>query len=327
MRHWGAIFLLVLLQPFAAGADTGADQARDWLQRMVRAVQELNYEGIFVYAHGDQLEAMRIVHGVDDDGEHERMVSLNGAAREILRDGDVLTCILPDSRSVVVEKSRPTRLVPEQLLELDEELDSLYEFQVRGADRVAGRAARLVVIRPRDDYRYGYRLWLDEETGMLLRSDLVNTDGQVLEKMMFTVLEVREQIDRQQLAPSISGKGYKWYRSKENGGQSQNGAQQWRVAELPQGFHMSMRAEHPMPMSRMPVAHLMYTDGLASVSVYIERRDMVEHPLDGPTRMGAVHAYGLLVADHQATVVGEVPLATVEMIARSLHYKPELTQQ
>lgn len=318
---------LLVLATFGAAAQEIPDEARDWLHRMVMAVKQLNYEGTFVYAHGNQLEAMRIVHGADADGEHERMVSLNGAAREILRDDNVLTCILPDSRSVVVEKSRPKRFVPERLLELDDGLIGLYEFQVRGEDRVAGRPARLLVIEPRDDYRYGYRLWLDEQTGMPLKSDLINTDGQVLEQMMFTQLEVRDRVDQAQLQPSISGTDFKWYRPKENVSVPRNDAKQWRVTSLPKGFSMAMQAEHAMPMSRMPVEHLMYTDGLASVSVYIEKQGSVEDALQGPSRMGAVNAYGIEVAGHQATVVGEVPRETVEMIARSLRYMPEQAQR
>lgn len=322
MRPWLAIGLLLLA--WTVAADEIPKDARDWLQRMVHAVKELNYEGTFVYAHGNQLEAMRILHSADASGEHERMVSLNGAAREILRDDNVLTCILPDSRSVVVEKSRPKRFVPEQLLQLDEQLNRLYEFQVQDTDRVAGRVARLLVIQPRDAYRYGYRLWLDEDTGMLLKSDLVNPDGRVLEQMMFTTLELRDRIDREQLSPSVSGQGFKWFRPKEaNGAKPAKKVKEWGVSELPEGFRMSMRAEHDMPMSRMPVEHLMYTDGLASVSVYIEQRGAVEEALDGPSRMGAVNAYGVLVAGHHATVVGEVPRATVEMIARSLRYMPK----
>lgn len=325
MRRW--TILLLMLLTFGAAAQEIPNEARDWLQRMVRAVKELNYEGTFVYAHGNQLEAMRIIHGADADGEHERMVSLNGAAREILRDDNVLTCILPDSRSVVVEKSRPKRFVPERLLELDDSLNELYDFQMHGTERVASRATRLVVIQPRDDYRYGYRLWLDEETGMPLKSDLITADGQVLEQMMFTQLEVRDRVDHAQLQPSITGTGFKWYRPKENVSVAGDEAKQWRVTALPAGFSMAMQAEQAMPMSRMPVEHLMYTDGLASVSVYIEKQGSVEDALQGPSRMGAVNAFGVVVSGHQATVVGEVPRATVEMIAQSLRYLPEQAQR
>lgn len=325
MRRW--ILILSMLLPFTVAADEIPSDARDWLQRMVRAVTQLNYEGTFVYDHGGQLEAMRIVHMADGDGEHERMLSLNGAAREILRDDNVLTCILPDSRSVVVEKSRPKRFVPERLLKLDEGVSRLYEFRLQGKDRVAGRTARQVVIQPRDDFRYGYRLWLDEQSGMPLKSDLINAEGRALEQMMFTTLEIRDYIDRQLLVPSITGKGFKWFRPKEEEGpETKKDAERWSVGALPPGFHMAMRAEHSMPMSRMPVAHLLYTDGLASVSVYIEHRGAVADALKGPSRMGAVNAYGLLVAGHQVTVVGEVPRATVEMIAQSLRYSPEQTE-
>ncbi|NIP74422.1 MAG: hypothetical protein GWO16_16075 [Gammaproteobacteria bacterium] len=315
------VYLLLVVPLWTAAASDGDRNARAWLERMVEAVKTLNYEGTFVYSHGEQLEAMRIVHATDAAGEHERLVSLNGAAREIIRDDDLLTCILPDSRSVVVEKSRPRKYIPEGLLDLGDSLGRYYQFMALGTDRVAGRAAQIIAIKPRDRYRYGYRLWLDRESGMLLQSDLLDETGRSVEQMMFTELRIRDEIPPSLLEPGVSAEGYRWYREERPPRRAGDG--QWKVESLPPGFMMSMHTEHGMPTSSMPVEHLVFTDGLSSVSVYVEKPGADggdRPPFRGVSHMGAVSAFGTMVAGHQVTVVGEVPEATVTMIGKSVRY-------
>lgn len=319
MLTWLCAAALLAAPALAAGESEG--DARAWLERMVEAVQGLAYEGTFVYIHGDQVEAMHILHRRDDDGEHERLVSLNGAAREILRDEQAVTCILPDSEMVLVEKRRPQRYIPEGLLRLNGELERHYRLEVAGEDRMTGRPAQVVALEPRDAYRYGYRLWLDRDTGMLLKSDLLDETGRAVEQMMFTSLAIRDDIDPERLRPSISGKGFDWFRVPETRGDGGEAPRSWSVAELPPGFRMAMHAEHGLPTSRMPVEHLVYTDGLASVSVFIEQPGQAVEMLDGPSRMGAVSAYGLEIDGFQVTAVGEVPGRTVELIARSVRHQ------
>lgn len=321
MLNW--ICALAMVVPAMAAASEPRD-ARAWIERMVQAVQGLAYEGTFVYSHGDQLEAMRILHRADGEAERERLVSLTGAAREILRDNDAVTCILPDSRSVVVEKRRARGYLPEGLLRLPEGLERHYEFVLGGADRMAGRPAQVIAVQPRDGYRYGYRLWLNRETALLLKADLLDERGRAVEQMMFTSLEVRPDIPPERLEPSVSGRGYEWFRVPEPHAAAPESPapREWSVRELPPGFRMAMHAEHGLPTSRMPVEHLMYTDGLASVSVYIERPGQDVEMLRGPSRMGAVNAFGLEVDGHQVTAVGEVPERTVELIARAVRHAP-----
>ncbi|MEJ2345289.1 MAG: sigma-E factor regulatory protein RseB domain-containing protein [Gammaproteobacteria bacterium] len=169
MRIAAYLLVALLAAPLAArAADDSSAQARQWLKKMEHAVKTMNYEGSFVYIHGDHLEAMRIVHVADKTGEHERLLSLTGAAREILRDNDMLTCILPDTRSVVVEKSRPRKYIPAGLLTLDKKLFRYYEFKMLGQDRMTGRAAQVIEVKARDQYRYGYRLWLERPVPLRL---------------------------------------------------------------------------------------------------------------------------------------------------------------
>lgn len=320
-------FTIVLMSTWLAWASAGDDsrEARMWLQKMAAAVKTLNYEGTFVYMHDNKLEALRIVHRNDGSGERERLFSLAGSAREILRTDDLLTCILPDSKSVVVEKSRTSKYIPLGLLQITKDLANYYEFELLGQDRMAGMQAQVIAIKPKDAYRYGYRLWLERETGMLLKSDVLNEDGKAVEQLMFTNLVLQPQIPEEKLKPATSGKDFTWHRAEQTAEppQAEAKAGRWKVTRLPGGFAMSMHKEHGLPTSRMPVDHMVFTDGLSSISVFIEKRSSDVSLPRGVTSMGAVNAYGTSVAGHHVTVMGEVPKAAVIMIGRSVRRKSQ----
>ncbi len=321
-----SVSFLLLVVSLAAQADHPPGSARDWLMKMAEAVKTLNYEGFFVYAHNDQLEAMHIIHAADESGERERLVSLNGSAREILRDNNLLTCILPDSQSVVVEKSRPRKYVPEALLGDTRQLEEYYHFLVGGRDRMAGRPARIVAVQPRDQYRYGYRLWLDEEAGMLLKADFVDLQGKVIEQIMFVHLELLDRVEPESLVPAISGEGFKRYQAEAGPVPAESGEEfrsDWQVTRLPAGFRLQMHTHQLMPHGPEAIEHLMLSDGLATVSIFIEKVEGITERFDGLSTMGAVNAYGISRGDYQITAVGEVPAATVRLIAESVRQAEE----
>lgn len=312
----------VLSNPLLAWSEhPTADEAREWLSKMSSAIKNLDYEGTFVYAHGSTLEALSIVHSRTAVGESERLFSLVGAAREILREDDLLTCILPDDEAVVVEKTRPRKYLPTGLLELNQRLSEYYDFRVIGSDRMTGRPATVIGVIPRDPYRYGYRLWLDDETALLLKSDMVNDEGKALEQVMFTSLKVMDRVPEEHLKPVSLEEGFKWFRGEEMTNEHKaSHVPGWKVKRLPGGFRMIANSEHNLAMGRQPVEHLVYTDGLSSVSVFIEKPDTENDEMKGVSYMGAVNAYGTIVAGYQVTVVGEVPEAAVMMIGDSVYY-------
>lgn len=321
-----ALIALLICWPLWALAGDAA-QARLWIDRMSNAMKTLNYEGTFVHFQNNQVEAMRIYHGVDDEGEYERLLSLTGAAREIIRDNDMLTCILPDSRSVVAEKSRPRQYIPQALVDAGSRLERFYQFRLLGKDRMVGMPARVLDIMPRDQYRYGYRLWLDEKTGLLLKSDLINEHGEAVEQMMFTSIRLLNRMPKRQLQPALIGKDFQWFSDHSSKTiEVMPEKKAWSVSSLPEGFMLSMYKDHGMPASKMPVEHLMFSDGLSSVSVYIEKPEQVREVLKGVSRMGAMNAYGTMVAGHQVTVMGEVPQAAVIMIGDAVQYNPQHEQ-
>ncbi|MEE8634837.1 MAG: MucB/RseB C-terminal domain-containing protein [Acidiferrobacterales bacterium] len=315
----------LLLSPGTGLAASTAATAYDWLMKMNRATRELNYDGTFVFQQGQKLEAMRIIHWADKGSVKERLVSLNGTAREIIRDDQQVMCYLPDRKSVVVEhrlargKSFPV-ILPKRL----EQLQKHYEMQLgRMPARVAGRDTQVVVILPRDSYRYGYRLWADKESGLLLKADLIDQMGSTLEQFMFTQVNIGVTIDPQELEPDVSTDNMAWYWGKRIEQGTVTLFKGWSVGQVPSGFVLSNKLMRKNPRRNKPVKHLVYSDGLAAVSIFIEKFDKDGGTaMKGQSSMGAVHAFGDVINDYQITVVGEVPAATVELIGKSVRARP-----
>lgn len=312
----GALLWALLVQAALAGeTPTTAQQS---LERMARAAQALNYDGTFVYSNGTDMQSMRIIHRSDADGERERLVALSGAAREVLRDRERVTCILPDRQSVVVARSRQREFPHSKLLESDSGFVRFYTLSMTHGERIAGRQTELVTVQPRDRFRYGYRLWMDRDTGLLLKSELIDENGEVAEQLVYTNIELPQSIPDHLLEPDVSGEGFTWYRDEgdaEGRGTAVEGAPDWQAGWLPDGFAINDHTRKAGMEGGAPVEHLVYSDGLASVSVFVERLDTAAMPLKGLDSMGAVHAFGTMVDDYQVTVVGEVPAATVQQVA------------
>ena len=309
----------VSLQAAFAAGDTSPQSARQWLDSMSSALQVLDYDGTFVYLHDNRLEAMRIVHQASPGGEKERLIALTGSAREVLRDEKVVTCIMPDNKSVMVGQSRPRQPFPD----VPEDLDSLspyYQLRDAGEDRIAGRMTRVIDITPRDKFRYGYRFWIDKTNFMLLKFELKGVDGTAIEQFMFTGLKVGEGISPATLEPSLTGEGYNWFRQESGGKDPDVDPVQpdWIVTLLPAGFKMTDSQRRRVRQGGEHAEHMVFTDGLATLSVYVEKVMANETAFTGLSNMGAMNAFGSVLGDYQVTVVGEVPAATVQSVARSV---------
>ncbi len=316
---WLVLASLVAAAPVypQAQADIPPSSARQWLDNMSRSLQSLDYDGTFVYYHDGKLEAMRIVHQANAAGEKERLMSLTGSAREVLRDDKAVTCIMPDNKSVMVGQSRPRQPFPE----VPEDLDSLspyYQLRDVGEDRVAGLMTRVIDITPRDNYRYGYRFWIDTTNYMLLKFELNAVDGTAIEQVMFTGLRVGDRIPAAALEPSLTGEGYNWYRQGSGGENpaATPGQPDWTVKQLPAGFSMTDYQRKRLHHGGEQAEHMVFSDGLATVSVYVEKLAENSKAFTGLSNMGAMNAYGTVLDDHQVTVVGEVPAATVQSMAQ-----------
>ncbi len=316
-RLWALPLWLAFLAMTVAADEN--ENVQDWLEKMNRAVRSQNYQGVFVYLHGAQLEAMRILHSVDGEQERERLVSLNGAAREVIRDRDSVTCIMPDSRQVSVDKRSPHNKFP-SVLPMDlASLSRYYAFHFLGRDRVADRSVKVIGIIPKDNFRYGYRLFLDEATALPLKSDLMDDSGRPVAQIMFTSLQVGGHVELPETRAAEEHRGEGSHTAVNLGPEIFEDAQSpWRFGDLPDGFSLQARNQWTDGNGGAPVEHLVLSDGLASVSVHIESTEQGDEGLEGGSRVGAVNAWGGVVGGHQVTAVGEVPQKTVRLVVESL---------
>jgi len=294
-------------------------RADDLLDRMTRAVQSLNYEGTFVYIHGQKTETMQIVHAWDERGERERLLSLTGEPREVIRDENVLTCVWPASRSVVIEPRR-SRLggLPAAIPDREFGPDSPYSIQMEGEQRIAGLTCRSVAIIPRDGLRYGHRLCIDEDSGMLLKSEMLDHQGNTIEQFMFTSIQFPEHVADERFEAEMQGEGFTTHRVDSQSGLPPD--EGWRVGDIPDGFRVTSVTKRPMAANLNPVQHMVLSDGLATVSVFISRAGSLDDLYMGVTQSGALHAMAVPAGEYQVTVVGEVPEPTVRMIADSVRH-------
>ncbi len=294
------------------------ENASNWLERMNAAVEDLNYRGVFVHVQGDSAETLLIVHVNESGRISERIMSLDGAGREIIRDGEAVHCILPDEETVLLEDGSDPSPLAAALPSYTQELAAHYEFRLhRRTARVADRRTQVVSIMPKDDLRYGYRLWLDAETAMPLKSQLLDEKGRTVEQVLFTRIEISDEIPRSELEPTINTEGFAMYRPPALTNQA-SGQVRLTPRQLPPGFYLSAAKQGPMAGSRYPVDHLVYSDGLATVSVFVEDPKSDPEIATGFTRLGTANAFSLTIDGRQVTAVGEVPRQTVESIARSL---------
>jgi len=294
-----------------------ADDAHQWLVKMARAGRNLDYEGTFVYRHDAQLDTLRIVHKVTEGVAHERLMSLNGVPREIVRDAREVRSYYPEDNSVVVEQRRADdQTFPSLLPERVQNLDENYIIQLGKPGRVAERPVQQVLVRPRDSYRYGYRLWADRETGLLLKADLMDETDRMLEQFMFIQVTVGGNIPTSALAPQTARSGMVWHRDSSE--IARDVETSWVATRLPKGFELTKQMKRELPTRRKAVEHLVYSDGLAAVSVFVEKNEAGNQVTEGASRTGAVNAYGRPADGHYVTTVGEVPAATVSLIGDSV---------
>jgi len=308
-----AISLAVTLTSLSAAAQ----DAQSWLARMSRAVEELSYQGTFLHMQGGDVETLQITHLNDDGVVSERILALDGVAREIIRHEDEVQCILPDRQTVLLEERRDVSPLVSALPSYSDELLRHYDFTLHESARVVERQTQIVSIKPKDGFRYGYMLWLDQETAMPLKSQLVDEHGNILEQILFAQLEISDTIPRSALEPTINTDGFRVFRPRVEEQQADDGPR-LRAARVPDGFQLSDESRKPIAGSDYPVEHLVYSDGLATVSVFIEDPKTEPDVASGHSRVGSANAYSLSISGRQVTAVGEVPSRTVESIATSL---------
>lgn len=312
-----AVLLLVSISMSGMALAGNSGQAREWLERMATAMNEMDYQGTFVYVRDGVVETMRITHVMGDDGVRERLYSTSGPRREVIRDRNGIRCVLQDSASLVGDPVVMDSYFPSLPLSVFEGDSSGYQLEMGGKTRIAGQIARRVSISPKDNFRYGYDFWLEENTGLLLQWVLFDAEHKPQAKLVFTDFAMGTDINLDELESAAPSEDFVELRKfVTQTAVVLDTTPRWVPRNLPVGFELS---SHTQKVGADGVSeHLVYSDGLVAVSVYVEQQSSETDVMQGTSQLGTNNAYSKKQGDLQITVIGEVPAITVKSIANEM---------
>ncbi|MFN2643613.1 MAG: MucB/RseB C-terminal domain-containing protein [Burkholderiales bacterium] len=315
MTAWRAAALVWLAAGTAhAPLYAQSADALAWLRKIQDATRNLSYSGTFVYQHGGKTETSRITRLASADVE--KLEVLDGVPRELVRTRDTVRCYLPESKILKVERRTADRSFPALLPEQLSSLSSNYDISLGEKRRIGGLECQALVLAPKDNLRYGYHLYADTASGMLVRAVTVDAAGSQIEQFMFTQLDIGHVTPEMVKSRHDSAS---W--RIEDAAAKPTHLTGWTVAPDLPGFHKVVELQRRMGESK-PVGQLVYSDGLAAVSVFIEPlAPRAEPSRPGLASLGAIHIYTREVANHRVTVVGEAPAASVQRIANAVQYR------
>ena len=328
MRVW---FIVVLGFAGAAhGAETPAStEAVAWLKRMASASRQLNYSGTIVYQHRNHIETSRVVHFVNSaGGEFEKLETLDGPPREIIRSNDQVICYLPATKTVLIEeRNRSARNFPALLPESLGAITENYTIHRGNVDRVAGYDCQWILLEPKDTHRYGRRYCAELGSALPLRAQTLEGKERVVESFGFSDLTIGGSFSGERVkskyADRSRAQNWKIDRSRFMPPETAtSGDTGWLVTSLPSGFRKLMEAKRSTG-GRRSISQLVFSDGLAAVSVFIEPAPaQTQAQAEQVTHQGAVNIYTRTHRNYVVTVLGEAPISTIKTISASLEPKP-----
>jgi len=296
-----------------------AESGQEWLELMGDALNNSSYVGEFVSESAERTERLAITHRVQGGVVSERLVSLTGRGRELVRENDEVVVYLPDQKLAIIERRPGQSDLMGSLPQFEGRMAAWYKVDWVGRETLDDFGPTAVIaVRPLDGYRFGYRLWIDIDSHMPVRSDLSDGSGRVIERLRFTKLRFDDHIPDSAFEPALDRSKLRWVRQSP---QSDDEAPAWHASRVPPGFRLSVSGMQALAGSGAPVSHLVYSDGLATVSVFVQQPEPGRPRAEGTTRSGVASAYTTVVAGHQVTAVGEVPPRTLKVIATGL--KPD----
>ena len=319
-KQWLIRLMLSFLSCYACAVFAAQDDAWLMLQKASQAARELSYKGVFVYQSGNTSKSVQLTHMNYGQGEYARMVVLDGAPREVLSQGSDVVIFSPKNEKMMIEKKRGQNMFPALLPSNMDALKASYQVQTGVVERVGGRDAFVINLSPRDQMRYGYKFWVDKEYGLLLKTTTLNERGEALEQISFTQLTWMQDQNMDWFKPKFDPS--KSYVMDQDAPAKMNSAEMdWDVAQLPAGYRKVDQVKQVVQGKAFPVTQMIFSDGLASISVFIEPLAKGVRPKVGHTAVGATNFYALVNEGHQVMVIGEVPEAAVTQFANAVDFK------
>lgn len=315
-------------RPVAAGAPSAVVVAADasaWLSRIQQAAANRSYQGTLLFSAGGALSTSKVVHICDGHQRYERIELLDGQARLQYRHNDQMLTLWPSTRLARLEQRDPVAEFPALPAAAPQRALDSYELQVLNKDRVAGREAEVLLLKPRDKLRFAQRLWSDRDTGLLLRNDVLGAGGEVLESSFFTDITIGGKPSPDSvLVPMRKVDGYRVARPQV--ARAQMDSEGWALVRPVPGFQLISCTKRPLDAhaeadAPLQVLQSVFSDGLTHVSIFIEPFDATRHKQAMGTSMGATHTLTNRHGDWWLTVVGEVPMATAQQFDAMLERK------
>jgi sigma-E factor negative regulatory protein RseB len=311
----GLVVVALAAIPAAYGQDAAA-----WLQRAAGAARGLNYVGTIVYEHGGRVETSRLAHLLESGSEFEKLTNLDGPAREVIRNNDLVRCYYPDAKIIRIEPRSFRNAFPSLLPQQLNALAAHYFFRKGELARIAGLETQAFVFEPKDGLRYGHKFWADIASGLLLKARLLNEKNEPIEQFAFIDIQIGVKLDREQVKPPFSSLPTDWQVRESPPGEVQPQETGWVVKDLPAGFAKVVEGFRTLRGKTAPVAHLVFSDGLVAVSVFVEPAPPTPQPV-GLSQQGGINVYSRQLDDYLVTVLGEAPGATVRQIAYSVAHR------
>jgi sigma-E factor negative regulatory protein RseB len=298
-------------------AQNASQDATAWLHRMSQASRTMNYSGLFVYQSGGRSESSRITHVVDGSGQQERLETVDGASREVIRNNDEVQTFFPKERLLVIDRAVAGSF-PGRAVSVVSGLSDFYVVRMGEQERVAGRDAQSIRLEPRDDMRYGHELWADVATGLLIKARMLRSPTDIVEQFAFSDLLVGAQVDRERVKPRYS-RTSDWTVLNARGTDLRADVFGWAFRGLPPGFKQVSLARRPIRKDGPEALHAVFSDGLATISVFIEPssgRNMSVAPVQ--SHSGPISIYKSTKGEVIVTAIGEVPPAALKRVADSV---------
>lgn len=314
--------LAVGLSALGPGAQAAPSDPLAWLQRAAQAARLATYEGTYVHTNGERTSTVRVAHVNANGEEHERIEPLDGSLHEIVRRNDEMFCRFPDAKTVRLDPRITARFFPAILGASAEPLAASYEVSLGKTERVLGYECRWIRLQPRDAHRFGQAVCSEIGTGLILRARTTNAERQVIENYSFTDLKIGGQVARADLKSIFRARNRQWLsdgRPRDEVASTETG---WSVTRLPPGFHKVAELRRTLPGRAHPVSQIVLTDGLANLSVFVEPNATPPRTAEASSADGSTSFFVRPMGDNVVTVLGEVPPATAEMVARSVARRP-----
>ncbi len=338
--RFGVLIILnvVAFAVYAKDIDTLEDRedALDWLNKIQYAGKKINYSGIYSYQQAHLMRASRVTHVSDGTNDIEKIETLDGRAMEYIRKNEEITCYLPDAKILLLENITKQEWFPAKFSVDSASLKKYYNIKKGEVGRVAGFDCQVIVLSPKDNLRYGYKLWAEKSSGLLLRAQTINEKKEIVDQISFNAIRIGD-IDKNQVKPSYENtKG--WH--LESAALQKADTTGWTVTSVPPGFkktheikrlisHSSTKNNHagrnsggnignPQLYSR-EVSQIVYSDGLSAISVFIEPH--TPNRTDSTLQQGAINITSKRHGNFWLTVVGAVPPLAIKNLSNSIEFR------